>query len=69
MQRIIGFYCLLRKLGLALALIGIGYLLGNAFPTFEVRRLTDSALPMAVVTAEGCAPLCEDFDDKIKIGE
>lgn len=62
MHRIITLYCLARKLGLALALIGIGYLLGNAFPTFEVRPITDSALP---VTTEGCAPLCKDYDDRI----
>lgn len=41
MQRIITIYCLLRKLGFALALIGIGYLLGNAFPTFEVRPINE----------------------------
>jgi len=35
----------IRKLLISLGLIGIGYLLGNAFPTFEVRAIYTHALP------------------------
>jgi hypothetical protein len=63
MQRISNFLYILRKLVNISGFLFIGYLLGNAFPTFEVRRLTDSALPVA--TMEGCAPLCKDYDDRI----
>lgn len=62
----IKIYCFLnifRKCVQFLSILGVGYLLGNAFPTFEVRLITDNALP--IVKAEGCGPKCKDFDDKI----
>jgi len=67
MQKLCNLYCMLRKITNMLVLVAIGYLLGNAFPTFEVRRLTDNALPE--VTMEGCAPLCKDYDDRIVLGD
>jgi len=39
-----GINCI-RLMLIALLLIGIGYLLGNAFPTFEVRAIYTHALP------------------------
>jgi len=52
----------IRKLIICLGLIGIGYLLGNAFPTFEVRAIYTHALPdvpeLEVDTV--------DFNDEVK---
>ena len=67
MQRIIGLYCFLRKTGIALLLIGIGYLLGNAFPTFEVvphgyRNLVSNPLSLDM---GGCVKDCNIYDDEV----
>jgi len=57
----------LRGLFYGLALLTAGYLLGNAFPTFEVvpygyKSLTGN--PLSLNLGE-CAPECEDFNDNI----
>lgn len=61
-----------RKALICLALIGIGYLLGNAFPTFEVVpygfQKTENYVKVgneANKLATGCAPECEDFNDNV----
>ncbi len=56
-----------RKTLICLMLLCIGYLLGNAFPTFEVVPYGYKALtgnPMQLNLGE-CAPECEDFNDNI----
>lgn len=56
-----GINCI-RKLLISLGLIGIGYLLGNAFPTFEVRAIYTHALPDVpeLITDD------VDFNDEVK---
>lgn len=60
MQKLIAAYSLARKLGFALALIGIGYLLGNAFPTFEVHPV---GYDHAVDNPLSLGPFMEKFND------
>lgn len=58
----------IRKTLLCLTLIGIGYLLGNAFPSFEVvpygyRNLVSNPLSLDM---GGCVKDCNIYDDEVK---
>jgi len=55
-------YQFTRKSLICLALIAIGYLLGNAFPTFEVRAIYTHALPDVPPPKADVV----DFNDEVK---
>ncbi len=65
MKKLCDAYCLLRKMFLLTCLIGVGYLLGNAFPTFEVVPYGYKAQKFDPV---GLAPFVEmnDFNDEVQ---
>lgn len=57
-----------RKTLICLMFLCIGYLLGNAFPTFEVVPYGYNAMkgnPLSLSLDE-CAPKCDDFNDEVK---
>ena len=56
-----------RRLTYGLTLLGVGYLLGNAFPTFEVHPFGYAAArenPVGL-DMQDCAEKCKDFDDSV----
>lgn len=61
----------IRKTLICLALISIGYLLGNAFPTFEVvpygyvaKKETQQNDPLGL-NVDVCKHKCKDFIDNV----